>query len=113
MVVVMGSTEEADRFWKALDVTADRLTELEAVMKTRNEHMRESILSAVKEAMPSALLSEEEHTWVKMAIQKEAQSIALRRAIIEKSLAGLVWAGIVAFALVIREYAIAHGMWRA
>ena len=34
-------------------------------------------------------LSDEENRWVKMAIQKEAQSIELRKAIIEKTIGSL------------------------
>jgi hypothetical protein len=36
-------------------------------------------------------LSDEERQWVRMAIRKEAQSIAFRQAVIEKTLGGLVW----------------------
>lgn len=52
-----------------------------------------------------------EHEWVKLAIQKEAQTIALRRAIIEKTLGGLVWAAIVGFGIIILSYFENHG-WR-
>jgi len=37
-------------------------------------------------------LTDKQVQWVDLAIQKEAQSIAFRNAVIEKSLAGLVWA---------------------
>jgi hypothetical protein len=47
-----------------------------------------------------------------MAIAREAQMIAFRRAVIEKTLIGLVWAGIIGLGIVFREYAIAHGMWK-
>jgi hypothetical protein len=46
----------------------------------------------------------EEHQWVKLAIKKEAQSIAVRQAIIEKSLASLVWAGMCFIGLLIWNY---------
>lgn len=108
----MTATEERDAFWKALNMNSDRITELEAIVSTRNEMMRESVSAAVREAMPNTLLSEEEHRWVKLAIEKEAQAIAFRRAVIEKSLLGLIWAGVVGLGFVVREYAIAHGMWR-
>lgn len=36
------------------------------------------------------VLSDDEHRWVRMAIQKEAQSIAFRTAVIEKSLFGVI-----------------------
>lgn len=45
----------------------------------------------VKEAVESHPLSDDEIKWVRMAIQAEADRAALRKAIIEKSLAGLVW----------------------
>lgn len=35
-------------------------------------------------------LSDEERRWVRMAIQKEAQSIEFRKAIIEKSIMGVI-----------------------
>jgi hypothetical protein len=108
----MSPDDEREAFWKALHLNSDRITELEAVVNTRNEMMRESIQSAVREAMPSALLSEDEHRWVKLAIQAQAERAALRRAVIEKSLLGLIWAGVVGAGLVLREYAVAHGMWR-
>jgi len=46
------------------------------------------ITDAVK-AIPSPL-SDDEQRWVRLAIKKEAQSIAFRTAIIEKSLLGVV-----------------------
>jgi hypothetical protein len=67
-----------------------------------------NIVTILKEQQPSCL-NEEEQRWVKMAIQKEAQSIELRQAIIEKTLAGLVWAGLVAFGYILLEWARAHG----
>ena len=67
------------------------------------------IASAVSESIPHPALTPEEHTWVKLAIQKEAQSIKLRQAIIEKTLAGVVWMFLVGFALMVREWAMGHG----
>lgn len=57
-----------------------------------------------------AQLSDEEHQWVKMAIKKEAQSIALRQAIIEKSITSLVWSFIVGAGLVFLDYLRTHGL---
>lgn len=48
----------------------------------------------------------EEHQWVKLAIKKEAQSIAVRQAIIEKSLASLVWSGLAFIGLLVWNYVI-------
>jgi hypothetical protein len=54
-------------------------------------------------------LSADESRWVKLAIERESQSIALRKAIIEKSLTGLVWMVIVGFFLILKDWAVAHG----
>ena len=54
-------------------------------------------------------LTEEEHRWVKMAIQKEAQAIDLRKAIIEKTLTGLVWMLLVGLGSAIVSLASQHG----
>lgn len=109
----MNPDDERASFWKAVHTVDDRVTGLEAVVNTRNEMMRESIREAVADAMPKALMTDEEHAWVKLAIQREAQMIAFRRAVIEKTFIGLIWAGLAAVAVIVREYAIAHGMWRA
>lgn len=47
--------------------------------------------TAISEAVETHPLSQEEIDWVRMAIKAEAERAALRKAIIEKSLAGLVW----------------------
>lgn len=49
------------------------------------------IQGAVKDAVEAHPLSPEEIHWVRMAIQAEAERAELRKAIIHKSLAGLVW----------------------
>ena len=51
---------------------------------------------AVSEAVEAHPLSPDEVHWVRMAIQAEAERARYRKAIIEKSLASLVWIGIVA-----------------
>lgn len=63
----------------------------------------DSVLAAFEEHAEDHAL---EHRWVKMAIQKEAQSIALRQAIIEKSLGSLVWAGLCFVGFLIWNYVI-------
>ena len=65
------------------------------------------VASAIRLAEPS--LSDEEQRWVRLAIQSEAQSIQMRKAIIEKTLAGLVWATLVALGFLIVDYAKNHG----
>ncbi|CAB4156304.1 hypothetical protein UFOVP662_51 [uncultured Caudovirales phage] len=53
-------------------------------------------------------LSDEENRWVKMAIQKEAQSIELRKAIIEKTIGSLVWMCLVGIGYVFLDFARTH-----
>lgn len=55
-------------------------------------------------------LTDEEQQWVRLAIQKEAQAIALRKAVIEKTLSGLVWAGLVGIGYVILDFLRNHGV---
>jgi len=61
---------------------------------------RQELLALVTTAVESAVinnrLSPDEIHWVRMAIQAEAERASLRKAIIEKSLAGLMWIAIVA-----------------
>ena len=49
------------------------------------------VKTAVNEAVESRPLSAEEVQWVRMAIQADAERAQLRKAIIQKSLAGLAW----------------------
>lgn len=65
------------------------------------------VAAAIKTA--PVTLSDDEQRWVRMAIQKEAQSIDLRKAIIEKTLAGLVWAVIIGIGYVLIDVAKNHG----
>jgi hypothetical protein len=54
-------------------------------------------------------ISEEELQWVRLAIKREAQSIRLREAIIEKTMAGLAWFFICAVGYLIVDFARNHG----
>ena len=55
-------------------------------------------------------LSDEETRWVKMAIQKEAQSIELRKAIIEKTLGSLVWFLVAGLGYLLLDFLRNHGV---
>jgi chorismate mutase len=72
---------------------------------------RAEFIAELKAAMHQTpiCLSEEEQQWVRMAIQREAQSIALRRAIIEKTLASLAWSAVVGLGLMFMSYLKDHG----
>ena len=67
------------------------------------------IAAAIRIRSTDTGLSDEEQRWVKMAIQKEAQSIELRKAIIEKTLSGLAWSGIVGLGYMLLGWATNHG----
>ena len=60
-----------------------------------DDQTRLELISLVKHAVSEAVeahpLSPEEVHWVRMAIKAEAERADLRKAIIEKSLAGLAW----------------------
>ena len=71
------------------------------------EEFIKDVASAIRSSEP--VLTSDEVQYVKLAIKKEAQSIALRNAIIEKTLGGLAWAAIVGLGLLIVEYAKSHG----
>lgn len=65
-------------------------------------------VAAAIQAVPAAL-TDDEQRWVRMAIQKEAQSIELRKAIIEKTLGGLVWALLLGLGYLIADFFKNHG----
>jgi hypothetical protein len=67
------------------------------------------IASALRPRASDTQISPEQLQWVNLAIQKEAQSIKLRQAIIEKTLGGLVWAGIVGIGYALVGWATQHG----
>ena len=49
------------------------------------------VKQAVNEAVEQHPLSPDEVHWVRMAIQAEADRAAFRKAVIDKSLAGVIW----------------------
>ena len=72
------------------------------------QELTELLREIVSQAVESHPLTDEEVQWVRMAIKAEADRAALRKAIIEKSLAGLVWIAIVAAGGWIADYVVAH-----
>lgn len=67
------------------------------------------VTAAIKAAEPAPILTEEEQQWVRLAIQKEAQSIKLRQAVIEKTLSGLVWSALLGLGYIIVDFLKNHG----
>lgn len=61
-------------------------------------------LTAAIHAVPKKELTEEEMQWVRLAIAAEARKIKFRDAVIEKSLAGLVWACVVGLGYVLLDF---------
>jgi hypothetical protein len=55
-------------------------------------------------------LTEEERQWVRLAIASEARKIKFRDAVIEKTFAGLVWAGIAGLGYVLLDFFRNHGL---
>jgi len=80
-------------------MTLDDQTKLELIQLVK---------TAVNEAVEHHPLSSDEVHWVRMAIQAEAERAELRKAIINKTLAGLVWVGIVAAGSWLVDYVVAH-----
>ena len=80
-----------------------------AMTKQERDELVAEIAAAVRSRHSDASLSDEEMRWVRLAIQREAQSIELRKAIIEKSLAGLVWMCILGIGSVFLSWATDHG----
>ena len=77
--------------------------------KQDRDELAKEIAAAVRSRQTDVLLTDEELRWVRLAIQREAQSIELRKAIIEKSLAGLVWMCILGIGSVFLSWATSHG----
>lgn len=71
----------------------------------RQEFIKD-VSAAIRQADP--VLNEAEVQYVKLALERYAQSIKLRNAIIEKTLAGLAWAGVVGLLFIIKEWALKH-----
>jgi hypothetical protein len=67
------------------------------------------IALALKASHVPPSISEEELQWVRLAIKREAQSIRLREAIIEKTMAGLAWFFICAVGYLLVDFARNHG----
>jgi len=66
------------------------------------------VKTAVSEAVEQHPLSPDEVHWVRMAIQAEAERAEVRKAIINKTLAGLVWIGIVAAGGWVADFVMSH-----
>lgn len=91
------------------DALVKMLSGMERRIDETQDQLAGTITRAVASAMDGRMLSDDERQWVRLAIQREAQSIKLRQAIIEKTLTGLIWAGLVGVGLIFTEWLRAHG----
>lgn len=98
----MNNNEERDRVWRAIEANGVRIDDL-------RDSMRETITQAVKDAMPRALLTDEEHRYVQTAIKRESQRVAFRQSVIDKTLTGLVISLLGGLLVMTKEYLVAHG----
>lgn len=67
-------------------------------------------IAVALQALPKKELTEDELQWVRLAIAAEARKIKFRDAVIEKSLTGLVWSGIVGIGYVLLDFLKTHGL---
>ena len=72
---------------------------------------RKALIAELVEILQTAApqLSEEEQRWVRLAIQKEAQSLAFRNAIIEKTFMGVIWFFICGIGYIFVDFLKNHG----
>ena len=86
------------------------MTEDEVIAMHRRafDTTREEIIEAVRAGIEAHPLSPDEVIWVRLAIQASVERAALRRAVIEKTLAGLVWAALCGAGLFAINYFSAH-----
>jgi len=73
------------------------------------EERKELITELMDQLKTVNSLTDDEQRWVRMAIEKEAQSIALRKAIIEKTLTSLIWMIVVGIGYVFLDFLRDHG----
>jgi len=94
-------------------VALHELTGVTQTMERRLDDLRSQLPDLVRDAVRDALpasLSDDELQWVRLAIQREAQSIKLRQAIIEKTITSLIWSAVVGAGLVMLDYLRSHGL---
>jgi hypothetical protein len=73
------------------------------------EERKELITELMDQLKTVNSLTDDEQRWVRMAIEREAQSIALRKAIIEKTLTSLIWMIVVGIGYVFLDFLRDHG----
>ena len=67
-------------------------------------------IALIIQSTPRKELNEQELQWVRLAIEAESRKIRFRDAVIEKSLAGLVWSAIVGCGYILLDFLKNHGL---
>jgi hypothetical protein len=70
----------------------------------------QDLAAALNLAKQQPQLSDDELQWVRLAIEAEARKIRFRDAVIEKSLTGLVWTGLMGAGYVLLDFFKNHGL---
>ena len=73
------------------------------------EERKELITELMVQLKAVNSLTDDEQRWVRMAIEREAQSIALRKAIIEKTITSLIWMLLAGIGYVFLDFFREHG----
>lgn len=73
------------------------------------EERKELITELMDQLKTVNSLTDDEQRWVRMAIEREAQSIALRKAIIEKTITSLIWMLLAGIGYVFLDFFREHG----
>jgi len=66
------------------------------------------IISAIHAVTPP--ITDDETRWVRQAIQLQCERAKFRKAIIEKTLAGLIWAALAGLGYMFIDWATMHGL---
>ena len=66
-------------------------------------------IALIIQSTPKKELTDQELQWVRLAIEAESRKIRFRDAVIEKSLAGLVWSAIVGCGYILLDFLKNHG----
>jgi hypothetical protein len=73
------------------------------------EDRKELITELMDQLKTVNSLTDDEQRWVRMAIEREAQSIALRKAIIEKTITSLIWMLLAGIGYIFLDFLREHG----
>jgi hypothetical protein len=92
-----------DQLERALRYLGERQTALEERIPPLIEH---SVKAALTDRVPSA----DAMRWIQGAIREQAERAAIRRAIIEKTLTGLVWLAVIGLGAAIWD-SVRHNLW--